>query len=147
MVVPVADARVDEDAVVVGAGDAALADVAVLGARRLDDVAGAADTARMKEGPVIWVEGHVVCEVVLGDVARIRSTSQVKEQIWEGDGYHCRQLGEPANLVPSLGQEHQLPNGHDEDEEYLTCEWFHPAYEGRFPIKLTTTVGCRSYMR
>jgi len=70
-VVAVADALVDEDAVVVVAADALFADVAVLGARGLEEAAGAAFVARLEDGEVVGVELHVVGMVGVGDVARV----------------------------------------------------------------------------
>lgn len=48
MVVTIADAGVDEDAVVIGPGDTALTYIAVLRARRFDEPAGAAFVSRVK---------------------------------------------------------------------------------------------------
>jgi hypothetical protein len=48
VMVPVANARVDKDAVVIGAGDTPLTHVAVLRARWLNNVTSAADTAWVK---------------------------------------------------------------------------------------------------
>lgn len=69
--VAVAHALVDEDAVVVHATNALLADVAVLGARGLEEAAGAAVVARKENGIVVRVELHVVGVVRVGDVARV----------------------------------------------------------------------------
>lgn len=55
MVVPVAHARVDENAVVVGLGYASLAHATVLGTRRFEESTGLALGARMEERVVIRV--------------------------------------------------------------------------------------------
>lgn len=69
--VAVANAEVDEDAVVVGLGDAALAEAAVLGARRLEELARLAVATRVEDGMVIRVQGHVVSVFLGRDEARV----------------------------------------------------------------------------
>lgn len=60
MHVAVANAGVDEDAVVVSAGDAAFANRTVLGAGGLEVLAGCAGDCGVKVGVVVGVEGHVM---------------------------------------------------------------------------------------
>lgn len=86
MVVAVSDALVDEDAVVVQPADAALADVAMLGARGLEKPACAALLAGLVDGEVIRVEVHVVGVVVVCDVPRVAGCGQVEENV----GQHYR---------------------------------------------------------
>lgn len=86
MLVAVADAAVDEDAVVVELGDAALADAAVLGTRRFQETAGPAVLAREEDGVVVGIEGHVVGVVLWGDVSRVGHDGEVEEEVREDDG-------------------------------------------------------------
>lgn len=82
--IAVANAEVDEDAMVVGLGDAALAEATVLGARWLEELARLAVAARVEDGVVIRVQGHVV-SVCLGCYeARVAVTGEVKESIRRG---------------------------------------------------------------
>ena len=57
MLVVVAHAVVDEDAVVVEFGNASLADATVFGACRFEEAAGVAALARVEDGEVVGVEG------------------------------------------------------------------------------------------
>lgn len=86
MLVPVANARVDEDTMVIGLCHAALADVAVLGARGLDELTGSACAARVEEGVVVGVETEMVALVLEADVARVCRAGEIEEEIGEDDG-------------------------------------------------------------
>jgi hypothetical protein len=56
VLVPIANTRVDEDAMVVSFCDATLAKAAMLGARRLQKLASSTNMAWMKQGMIVWVE-------------------------------------------------------------------------------------------
>ena len=91
--IPISHTSVDEDAVMVGAGNAPLADAAVLRSRRLDDVTCFADVAWVENGKVVWVQRHVVRVVFRGDVARVRDAGEVEEEVGEEDSDGGSELG------------------------------------------------------
>lgn len=103
MHVPLADAVVDEDAVVVGPRDAVLADGAVLGPGGLQEAAGAAVGARVEQGVVVGVLGHLLLVVLGRDVARVGHDREVEEDIWADDSDGTRDLVEGAELGPDGG--------------------------------------------
>ena len=83
VVVAIANALVDEDAVMIHSADTPSADVAVLGARGLEETAGVALESRLVDGEVIGVEFHVVGVIFIVDVSRVTCRSQVKEDVRE----------------------------------------------------------------
>ena len=79
----VANAIVDEDAVVVEFGDAAFTDAAVLGASGFEVVACFAVLAGMENCPVVRVEGHLLRMIGWCYVTRIGGCREVEKYIWE----------------------------------------------------------------
>lgn len=120
VVVAVADARVDEDAVVVRPRHALLADAAVLGARGLEEAAGPALVARVEERVVVGVEAHVVRVVLPRDVARVAGAAEVEKRVGHGDGDDHGQLSEPPNLGPHCRDKEIFCNAKYSYEEHLT---------------------------
>jgi hypothetical protein len=86
VVVAVADALVEEDAVVIHLGHAALADGAVLRAGGLEEATSPALDARAEEGVVVRVQLHVVGVVLGRNVAWIAEGGVVEEEVGEEDG-------------------------------------------------------------
>lgn len=114
MVVTVPDAGVDEDAVVIGPGDAALAYIAVLRPWRFDEPTGAAFVAGVKESVVVGVERHVVSMILTSDVAWICGASEVKQHVRHDNCDENGGLGEEADLGPDLRKIQVLGDGHDQ---------------------------------
>lgn len=119
MVVTVPDAGVDEDAMVIGPGDAALTYIAVLGPWGLDESTGAAFVARVKEGMIIGVERHVVSMILASDVAWICGAGEVKQHVRHDDCDENGGLCEEADLGPDLRKIQVLGYAHDQYKEDL----------------------------
>lgn len=108
MMVAIPNARVNKYAMVVRTGNAALADVAMLRPWRLDDVASPADTARVEKSPVVRVERQMVCKIFTSNIPWIHGAGEVEKDVWKHHSHCRRELGEPANLWPSLRKKHEL---------------------------------------
>jgi len=104
VVVSVADALVQEDAVVVHLGDAAFADGAVLRAGGLEEAAGPAFRARAEEGVVVRVELHVVGVVLGRDVPWVAEGRVVEEEVGEEDGEEGAELIDWVEVRPGSGE-------------------------------------------
>lgn len=117
MLVPITDARVDKDAVVISFGHATLAEVAMLGSSRFEQFAGPADVPRMEESMVVGVEREVVLVVLRRDVTRVGGTRKIEKQVREEDGDGDSKLGKCPNLGPNFGKVHILADAHDKHEE------------------------------
>lgn len=117
MLVPITDARVDKDAVVISFGHATLAEVAVLGSSRLEKLAGSTDVSRMEESMVVWIEREVVLMVLRRDVTRVGGARKIEKQVREEDGDGDSKLGKCPNLGPNFRKVHILANAHDKHEE------------------------------
>lgn len=114
MVVAVAHTRVDEDAVMIGPGDAAFTDVAVLGSRGLQEPTGAAFVAGVEESVVIGIERHVVCMILAGDVPWICGAGEIEEHVRQDDGDGGGEFREEADLGPDVREIHVLRHRHDQ---------------------------------
>lgn len=119
---------VDENAVVIGPGDAALTYIAVLRPRGLDEFTGAALVAGVKKSVVVGVERHVVGVILTSDVAWICGASKVKQHIRHDDCDENGELVEEADLGPDLRKIQILGYGHDQYEEDLESCVSHGAY-------------------
>lgn len=117
MLVPVPDAVVNEDAVVVEPGDAALADGAVLGPRRLQQVAGPAFLARVEDGEIVGVKGHVVRVRLRRDDARVAECRQVQKYVRQNDGDCGSELVAVAQSRPCAWQIQKLADRQQQDVE------------------------------
>lgn len=73
MLIPIPDARIDKDAVVIGLCYAALTNAAMLGTCRLDELAGTAYATGGEESVVVRVETKMKGLVLGSDVAWISS--------------------------------------------------------------------------
>lgn len=146
MVVLVADAEVDEDAVVVGLGDAALADAAVLGAGGLEQLARLAVPARVEEGVVVGVQRHVVGVRLGCDEAWVRCAAEVEKEVRQNNGDNGGEFGEPANVGPGCRQVEIFTYGEYGEEKYLSPIVSVEYIWSRDAVldSLTTTVGCLS---
>jgi len=114
-----ADAVVDEDAVVVGARDALLADGAVLGPGGLEEQAGGALDARAEEGEVVRVAGHFAGVVVGRDGAGVAEGGEVEEDVGERDGDGAEGFVDGGHEGPCCRQVEVFAYCEEEDEEYL----------------------------
>jgi hypothetical protein len=112
VVVTVPDTGVDENAVMIGPGDAALTNIAVLGPWWLDEFTSAAFVAGVKER-------HVVSMILTSDVAWICGASEVQQHVRHDDCDKNGGLGEEADLGPYLRKVQVLGYGHDQDKEDL----------------------------
>jgi hypothetical protein len=128
VVVTVPHAGVDENAVVIGSSDAALAYIAMLRPRGLDEFTGAAFVAGVEESMVVGVERHVVGVILASDVAWICGASEVKQHVRHDDYDENGGLGEEADLGPDLRKIQILGDGHDQYEEDLESCVSHGAY-------------------
>lgn len=113
-----ADAVVDEDAVVIGLCDAVLADAAVLGAGGLEQLTGAAVGARVEQGEVEGVLGHLELVVRRRDVARVAGGGQPEEEVGPGDDGGDGELLGGGDEGPDARQVHVLPADEEDEEEY-----------------------------
>lgn len=113
MVVAVAYTGVDEDAVMIGPGDTALTNIAVLGSRGLQESTGAAFVTGVEESVVIGVERHVVRMILAGDVSWICGAGEVEEQVRHQDGDEGGELCEETNLGPDTREIQVLRHCHD----------------------------------
>lgn len=114
MVVAVAHTRVDEDAVMIGPGDAAFTDIAVLGPSGLQEPTCAAFIARVEEGVVIGIERHVVRMILAGDVPWVCGAGEIQEHVRQDDGDGGGEFGEGADLGPDVREVHVLRDRHDQ---------------------------------
>jgi hypothetical protein len=113
VVIAVANARVDEDAVMISPGDAALTHIAVLGPRGLEEPTGAAFISGVEESVIIRVERHVVSMILAGNVARVCGAGEVEEHVRHGDSDDDGEFSEEADLGPDLREIQVLGYGHD----------------------------------
>lgn len=112
------DAVVDEDAVVVVFGYAALADGAVLASGWFEEVAGVAFVAWVEEGEVVGVAGHLLGVVGGGDVPWVGEGGEVEEEVREDDGDGAGEFDEGGELRPGGGEVEDFAYGEEEEEEY-----------------------------
>lgn len=79
MLIPIADARVDEDAMVVCLGNTSLTDTAMLGPSGFQDLTRSTVLSWVKEGMVVRVQREVIGEVVGADVSWIGGAGEIEE--------------------------------------------------------------------
>jgi hypothetical protein len=91
----------------------------VLGASGLQEAAGGALGARVEEGEVVGVAGHLAGVVFPGDGAWVGEGGQVEEEVGEEDGDGSRCFGEGGELGPGVGQVEVLASGEESEEEDL----------------------------
>lgn len=82
MVVTVANTIVDKDAMVVCFSDTAFANAAVFRSSWFEMMTGITGLARMEDGVIIRIQGHVVSMVLWTYVSRICICSKIKECVW-----------------------------------------------------------------
>lgn len=113
-----ADAAIDENTVVVRLGHTMFAHTAVLRARGLEELAGAAVSARVEHGEVERVLGHLKSVVLASDVAWVDATGEIQEDIGADDSDGGKGAVERREQRPSAGKKHVFAAGKKAQEEY-----------------------------
>lgn len=79
MLIPITDARVDEDAMVVCLGNTSLTDTAMLGPSGFQDLARSTVDSWVKESMVVRVQREIIREVVGADVSWVGGAGEIEE--------------------------------------------------------------------